>query len=589
MSRTFSFALFKTKTTSMLFIRLLFITLFFHNTTGEKVRDSSTFISPLRIPLSLSSNFGELRIDHFHSGIDIKTQGVVGKEVIATASGYIYWISVSPGGFGKAIHLRHPSGYSTIYGHLDHFAPEIENYVKARQYESKSFRVMLFPPQERFRIKQGDVIAYSGNSGSSTGPHLHYEIRRSESELPMNPLLFDFGQGDNIEPVIEKLVIYPLSPKTIINKQNSPKRFNVSGGRGSYSIPSGNEIEISGPAGFGIKSFDLLNDSYNRCAVYSTELIIDSMSIFKYVMDSFSFGETRYVNSHIDYETFMKEGIYIERTFLLPNDKLSAYRHVVNRGIFNFNDDKMHSVTVKVADVHGNRSELSFRVRSVTAKAADNINRPDTIVKIMPYNKTNRFVAENISVTIPAGALYDTLGFSYKKISALKGMLSDLHCINDKFTPLHKAYSLSVKPSAIPAGKETKIVIIQDADNHRKIAYTGKWTEGYLTADLLSFGKFYVGIDTVPPVISANGSAGGELPPVSKEIKIRITDELSGIKSYEPAIDGNWALFEYDQKNNLLVYRCDEQRITKGTKHSLILKVTDNCENTSIFKGEFTW
>ena len=156
-------------------------------------KDKSIFISPVKIPLLLSANFGELRIDHFHSGLDIKTQGVTGKEVVAAASGYIYRISVSPGGFGKALYIRHPSGYSTVYGHLDRFTPEIEEYVKAQQYEKKSYLVTLFPAKDKFPVKQGELIAYSGNSGSSAGPHLHYEIRKSESEIPVNPLLFEFG------------------------------------------------------------------------------------------------------------------------------------------------------------------------------------------------------------------------------------------------------------------------------------------------------------------------------------------------------------------------------------------------------------
>ena len=182
------------------------------------------------------------------------------KKLLLQHAGYIYRISVSPGGFGKALYIRHPSGYSTVYGHLDRFTPEIEEYVKARQYEKKSFLVTLYPPKERFSFEQGDLIAYSGNSGSSAGPHLHYEIRKSESEIPVNPLLFEFGIDDNIKPVIEKLVIYPLSEKTLINNRKKMLKLSVSGGNGKLRLSSETEITISGPAGFGLKSFDLLND-----------------------------------------------------------------------------------------------------------------------------------------------------------------------------------------------------------------------------------------------------------------------------------------------------------------------------------------
>ena len=573
----------------MLLTRVFIISILFFNTLYDDPKDKSIFISPVKIPLLLSANFGELRLDHFHSGLDIKTQGVTGKEVVAAATGYIYRISVSPGGFGKALYVRHPSGYSTVYGHLDKFTPDIEDYVIARQYDKKSYLVTLFPAKEKFPVKQGEMIAYSGNSGSSAGPHLHYEIRKSESEIPVNPLLFEFGTGDNIEPVIEKLVIYPVNRHTIINNQNIIKKINVSGGHGNYYITAENEIRISGLAGFGIKSFDLLNDSYNKCAVYSIELAIDSITIFKYVMDGFSFNESRFINSHIDYETYLKENIYIERTFVLPNDKLSVYKDVVNRGIFNFNDDMTHHVEIIVTDVRNNKASLTFEVKAESAKSPGVAETIDKNLRLMPFNKSNKFVAENISISIPAGALYDTLNFSYKKGEGTKEMLSDLHNVHDKFTPVHKAYTLSIKPGVIPGGKESKMLIVQLGADQEKSAMNSIWSEGYLTAEVLSFGKFFVGIDSVAPVISANGLVSGAILTGKKEIKIKITDDFSGIKSYEPTIDGKWALFEYDQKNNLLIYIFDERRITQGTKHSLSLKVTDNKDNISFYNCDFTW
>ena len=569
--------------------RLFIISILFFNAVYDIPKDKSIFISPVKIPLLLSANFGELRIDHFHSGLDIKTQGVTGKEVVATASGYIYRINVSPGGFGNALYVRHFSGYSTVYGHLDKFTPEIEDYVKSQQYEKKSFTVTLFPPKEKFPVRQGELIAYSGNSGSSSGPHLHYEIRKSESEMPVNPLLFEFGTADDIKPVIEKLVIYPVNGHTLINNQNLVKKINVSGGNGNYFIPDGNEIALSGLTGFGIKSYDLLNDSYNRCAVYSIELSIDSTSIYKYIMDGFSFNESRFINSHIDYETYLKENIYIERAFILPNDKLSVYKDVVNRGVFNFNDNKIHHAEIIVTDIHNNKSVLSFKIKAHSENLKNISGLADTNIRIMPYNRSNKFVSENLLINIPSGALYDTLYFSYKNTPGSKEMYSDLHYVHNRFTPLHKAYTISIKPRIIPAGKKSKMLIAQLGDDMKNIAINSNWSDGYLSAEVLSFGKFYIGIDSVSPVITTNGLVSGVNLTGKKEIKIRITDDFSGIKSYEGSIDGKWALFEYDSKNNLLIYRFDERRITKGTKHNLILKVTDNRDNFSFYNCDFTW
>jgi hypothetical protein len=552
-------------------------------------KDRYIFISPVKIPQLLSANFGELRIDHFHSGLDIKTQGVTGKEVVASADGYIYRISITPGGFGNALYIRHLSGYSTVYGHLDRFTTKIEDYVKAQQYSKKNFQLTLFPGKEEFPVKQGELIAYSGNSGSSEGPHLHFEIRKSDSEKPINPLLFEFGMVDNIKPVIEKLVIYPINHNTLINNHNIFKKINVSGGNGIYSVTQENEISISGLAGFGIKAYDMLNDSPNRCAVYSIELLIDSTSVFEYMMNGFSFDESRYVNSHIDYETYMKENTYIERMFVLPGDKLNAYKNAINRGLFNFNDNKSHQVEIIVTDANNNKSVLSFQIKAQSGKTQPVIRSIGKNIQVMPYNKTNKFSSENISLSIPAGALYDTLYFSYKKEKGTHEMLSDLHYVDDKFTPVHKAYSLSIKPTYIPAGKESKMLLVQFGDDQKKSGVNSVWAGGYLSADVLSFGRFYVGMDTIAPAISANGLVSGSNLMGKKDIRIKITDELSGIKSYEALIDGKWALFEYDQKNDMLIYKFDEKRITKGSKHNLSLKVTDNKDNFSIYKCSFTW
>ncbi len=578
----------KTNEIHMLILRLAFLSIFFFNNSNWKPEDKPLFVSPVKIPLALSANFGELRIDHFHSGVDIKTQGVTGKEVVAAADGYIYRISISPNGFGKALYIRHPSGYSTVYGHLERFTPEIDEFVERSQYEKKSFTVNLYPAKDKFAFRQGDLIAYSGNTGGSSGPHLHYEIRKTETEEPVNPLLYDMDVTDNIRPVIERLVIYPAGNNTLINGRNSVLKMKVSGEGGKYFISADNEIRISGPAGFGIKSFDQLNDNHNKCAAYTIELKVDSITRFRYAMDKFSFSETRYVNSHIDYEAYMKENTYYERAFVLQGDHLSAYQNVINKGIFNFIDSGNHSLEIILEDAHRNRSSLSFRVKSDRPSIPSGRKIREGAIP-MVYNRPNRFRAENITLTIPSGALYDTLFFVYKKEAGTPLMYSDVHYVHNKFTPVHKAYTLSIKPFNVPAGKKSKMLIVQMGNDFSKSSIGGSWTEDFITANAQSFGMFYVGIDTVAPGIYPNGLTSGSDLTGKRELRIRILDDLSGIKSYEPLIDGKWALFEYDQKNNVLVYRFDPERITKGTKHNLTLKISDNVDNTSNFNCDFTW
>ena len=572
-----------------LYLKMFVCSILFISNLYDLPEDKTVFISPLKIPLSLSASFGELRTDHFHSGLDIKTQSVTGKEVVATADGYIYRIGVSPVGFGNSVFIRHLSGYSTVYCHLERFAPEIERYIRKRQYEQKSFAVVLWPTKDEFPVKQGDLIAWSGNSGASGGPHLHYEIRKSENEKPLNPLLFDSGISDNIKPVFESLAIYPVNKNTMINNRNAIKRLSVAGSNGSYFIPSENGISISGLAGFGIKAYDTMDNNPSRFEVYSIELSVDSISIFKYVMDGFLFSETRYINSHIDYEAFMKDKVYYERTFVLPGDRLSVYKHTTNRGLFNFKDNKTHFAEIVVTDANNNKSTLRFQIKAQTERRQTPAALADQNLVVMPYEKSNRFTSENVSVNIPSGALYDTLNFSYKMEKGTNTMYSDLHIIHNKFTPLHKAFTLSVKPTIIPAGKESKMLLIRLDDDLSKVAATSTWTGAWLTADLLAFGRYYIGIDTIAPVISANGLTNGTNLTGKKEIKIRIKDELSGIKSYEPTIDGNWALFEYDPRIDMLIYKFDETRIKKGSEHALSLKVTDNKDNKSVYNCTFTW
>jgi murein DD-endopeptidase MepM/ murein hydrolase activator NlpD len=575
----------------MIFIRLVLASALFISTLEIPQTDKSIFISPLKIPLLLSANFGELRIDHFHTGIDIRTQGVTGKEVVSAADGYVYMIAITPGGFGKALLIRHPSGYTTLYGHLERFAPEIQEYVINKQYENKSFTISLFPPKDKFVVKSGELIAYSGNSGGSGGPHLHFEIRKPDSQLPVNPLLFNFDIKDTIKPFIEKLAIYQVNKFTTINGKHSNFKTEVTGGNGDYSIPGDNEIIISGKAGFGIRSFDLLNESNNRCGVYSTELKIDSITRFKYKINQFSYAETRYINSHIDYESYINENNLIERTFVLPNDKLSLYSEVRNKGVFNFNDNKLHTVEILITDVNNNKSKLSFKVR---AKSPDQNNNADSLILnknqlLMPFNKMSKFISENFSVSVPANALYDTLIFTYKKTPGGKEMLSDLHHVHYRSIPLQKAATISIKPQKTIYGKESKMVITQLSDQGKKSTIASKWTDGYLTADIMNFGNYYIGADSIGPnIFPVNFSQGSDISG-AKELRIKITDDCSGIKSYDPSIDGKWSLFDYDQKNDVLVYTFDEKRILKGIKHNIILRLSDNLNNITTYKGEFIW
>jgi hypothetical protein len=545
------------------------------------------FVSPLKIPLSLSANFAELRADHYHSGVDIKTQGVTGQEVVAADSGYVYLLLVSPTGFGKAIFVRHPSGYSTVYGHLDSYAPDIEEYVKTQQYRDKSFSVTIYPPQDRLPVHRGQLLGYSGNSGSSSGPHLHFEVRKSDSEKPVNPEKFNFPIEDNIKPVIERLVVYPSGRGTVINGRPGKLFLNVTGGNGHYEVQQ--DLAIHGTAGFGIISYDYMNDTQNRFGINSIELTIDSIPWFSYEVNEFSFYETRYINAHIDYEESIKRNIDIEKLFVLPNDRLSLYKTYMNNGLFDFSDGKIHKVSIVVKDGKGNSTKLSFSVNPGIELQDIFSAVNDSSIIVMPFGKENNFVSDGLKVNIPSGALYDTLYFTYRSTTGNSHLFSPVHHIHNRYIPVQKQITISVRPDSIPAGKSSKLLLVQIDEKGLITSAGGRFSDGYVTAALYSLGNYAVGIDTIPPVINANGlNANPDLSGKS-EIRIRIKDDFSGIKAYEGLIDGRWALFEYDAKNDVIFYKFDLKRLTKGIKHTLNLTVSDNCDNRSTYTREFFW
>ncbi len=553
---------------------------------GSQSPGKSQFISPLREQPSLSASFAELRSDHFHSGLDYRTGGVTGMDVLAIDEGYVYRIAVSPGGFGRALYVRHPSGYASVYGHLKSFRPDIEEYVRKKQYEQKSFAVSLFPQRDQFRVARGEVIAWSGNSGASSGPHLHLEIRDSATEDPVNPLLFDLGVSDMIRPVIDKVIIYPLSRSSSVNNSRNIKTLRVVPSNGSYGVTAGETAVIYGETGIGIKCWDNFDNSPNRCGIYSIEMQVDGLKVYGFTADRFAFSESRYVNSHIDYAARITANEYIHRLFIQPGNRLSMYDRNVRRGILSFNDDSEHEIKITVADNHGNKSWVSFMVRSVSRPPLPAAELKCS--KILPYGKASDFTADGIRIHFPATAFYDTLFFDYKIRNNTHTFLSPIHSVHDETVPVHDRFRLSIRPDTVIPGRESKMCLAQISNKGIPSYSGGEYKYGFVSADVNRLGDYAVTIDTVPPLIRPTFSAGANLTG-RKSFTVTITDEFSGIRSYETLIDGEWALAEYDAKNNLLIYRPSIPYISENALHRMELTVTDNCGNRSVLESEFRW
>jgi len=567
----------------------LFIFIVLHLFTSQIISQSNhAFRSPVDIPMYLSGNFGEIRDDHFHSGIDIKTGGVTGYEVHSIEEGYVSRIKVQANGYGKSIYVSHPTGHTSLYGHLDRYHSDIADYVKKIQYERRSHAVDIYLKPGQFRLNKGDVVGYSGNTGSSSGPHLHFEIRTTEDQHPTNVLKYGFDIRDRIPPRFHRLFLYPLGDSSHV--MGSPGKFStaVLQRDGQYLLPSVPEVKAGGTIGVGAEVFDYLDGAPNRCGVYTLSLYVNGDPVYSHVLDEFSFSETRFINAHIDYGERSTSGAKVHRLYRLPNDRLRIYRDLVSDGMIRIRPDGDYHIRMVASDVAGNSSELQFRIRGEPALPFDK-NSLDESVQRMPYHRINRFSSDGVQLEIPAYALYEDLDFSFSAEPAPDGMHSGLYRIHSPETPVHLPFRLSVMTeSPDPAHPDRYCLVRIDQDGEKSYA-GGTFSEGAVTAEVRSFGTYGVVMDTIPPeIVPLDWRVAGDFRGASS-IRFRIIDDLSGIDQYEGFIDNDWALFEYDPKNELLTCVLDPARVDQGSLHELELYVTDACGNVNLYHTTFRW
>ena len=550
----------------------------------------SLFVPPVDIQMLLSANFGELRADHFHSGIDIKTRGRSGLPVYACADGYISRIAVTPNGFGKALYIAHPNGYTTVYAHLDSFMPGVEAWVRNEQYSRKSYAINLFPGPEQFPVTRGQQIGLSGNTGSSAGPHLHFEIRNSRNQNPLDPLPFFPEIEDDIRPVIQHIYLYPLAPGSTVQGRTEKKEIPVSGNKGRYSLNAPEPVPVSGTFGIGIEAIDYVNHSWNKCGAHSLEVKLDGRKIYAHHIGEFSFAETRYINSHIDYAERVTSGKNIQKTFPDPNNRLSIYdSDIRHSGRITLTDTLVHTITIDVTDSHGNRSNLAFTVLKQERPGPVAISGRTNQTALFQWQNDNIYESQGFKIRVPPGTLYDTLCFTYARTERIPGSFSRVHHIDRITTPAHNPFQIWIAPDSVPAGLENKMCLVHiDKEGEYQCA-GGSWEGKYLTTRTRQFGKYTVLADTMPPVIEPVNIRHEKNMSRNEDIRVKIKDDLSGIRTYHGYIDNRWALFEYDPKNDMLIYRFDPERVEGDRWHELVLTVVDEKENFSVYHARFYW
>ncbi|MEN1784780.1 MAG: M23 family metallopeptidase [Bacteroidota bacterium] len=534
------------------------------------------FRSPLDIPLVLSGTFGELRSNHFHSGIDIKTQQRQGLPVFAIADGTVTRIKVSLFGYGKALYVAHPNGHTSVYAHLKKYGPKIEEYLKKVQYAKKVFELELFPEFGELEVKKGDIIAYTGNTGGSFGPHLHFEIRKSVSEKPTNPLLYGFQVRDATNPSLVGLYGFSLSEEAHINQSGERIQLNFSKRQDGTFVAD--PVTALGNIGFGFNGFDRQDMAANKNGIYGVKQLVNGTVLSSYRMDIFSFGETRYINTLIDYSHYSKYRQRIQKLFKEPANRLSIYDDTASDGILRVVDGMSYQVELQLEDFEGNQTRVLIPVtgKKETLKAPKETFKTDYYVEA---DKPSSFKLGSSRVYFPKGSFYKDL---YLDLSHQ----GDTVTVHNNSAALHRNFTLTfdVKKFSSAARKQLFIARL-DKEGRPRHSRTFKKGDTFTTRTK-TLGKYTLVKDTTPPTIRPRNFKEGQWLAKYPYIKLTIADDLSGIDTYSATLNGQWILMEYETKNNTLTHFFDD-KIPDGTQCTLKVVVTDNVGNTQTFEGTF--
>ena len=543
---------------------------------------SQQLVPPLQIPPALSANFGELRNNHFHSGLDYKTQGEVNIPVYSVDEGYVSRINVSPGGFGMALYINHPSGYTSVYAHLNSFSKKIADYIRTKQYEAESFRVDVSLKAGEIPVKKGEQIALSGNSGASGGAHLHFEIRDTKTENPIDVLDFlGNTMKDTLKPEIQALAFYPLEGKGIVNGSINPVRITIGQSKSGIPLKPAKTINAWGTLGVGVKAYDRMNGTTNHYGVKFIRLFVDGNRIFSSSMDRYSFDKTRMLNSFIDFEDWRKNKSFYMKSYVEPGNTLPLYK-TLNNGYIDINTEKDYLLRYELEDNFGNILTYSFVVKGQRQV----VLQKSGCTNFMAWNKENSYVNTDFKLTIPIGNLYTDICYTHRRITSF-AYYSDLYQVNDKPIPLNTGAQVRIKLNARKIADTSKLGIVEIAKTGKEEWIGGKFkNEGVETIINELGGQFAIGIDTVAPKITAMKP---ELWVKNQRIIIKLTDDKSGIATYRGEIDGKFALFTSDVKSNQCIYVFDNTRLSKKQQHTFVFSAVDAVGNKSEYKYEFSY
>ncbi len=537
------------------------------------------FRNPLNIAPDASGTFGELRSTHFHAGDDYRTQQRIGLPLHAAAEGYVSRVRVQIGGGGNSVYINHPNGFTTVYLHMDSFNDALTNIIRSEQYKQQRFDVDVEVKEGQVKLSKGQLIGNTGNTGGSAGPHLHFEIRDTKSQHPLNPQLFGLHFKDNFAPTINGIMIYDLEDPLF--NENTGRRYQQlkALGSGKYGLASGSVISVNGKFGLGINSIDRHRAGGFQNGVYSIELFLDGKAISTVLFEELDFNTSSAIHSYLDFPHFKKTKVKVQKSFKDPGNPIQIFKNLQNDGIIELKDDLVHDVKYVVKDVHGNCSELDFKVRNNPSYSA---KKNPVKGELFAYNEANKFNTDEVKLEIPKGSLYADVDFIYSKGAARPNSYSAVHHINNNLTPLFSTYKLSIKPTHLPKHLESKALLASVEAG----SVGGKYENGWVTVNTKLFGSFYVTVDTIAPTITPRNFANGKNVSAQSRIDFTIADNFSGIQSFNAYIDDKWVLMEYDSKNRHVWHRFDSS-LSKGT-HKFKFIVKDWKDNEKVYEATFT-